>query len=135
MLDDLGLVPALQWQGREVARNSGIAVNVASEGVSEDLSEEYKTCYPTASSRKPCITPSAMPRQQPCVSPSARHRTASTSLSRMTAAASTRNLNVVSAFSECRRRLTHLGGTFHVQSENGRGTLIVVHLPVNAKNI
>ena len=44
MLDDLGLVPALQWQGREVTRRTGLRVRVAAEGVSEDLPEEHKTC-------------------------------------------------------------------------------------------
>ena len=37
MLDDLGLVPALQWQGREVSKRTGLRVRVAAEGVSEDL--------------------------------------------------------------------------------------------------
>jgi signal transduction histidine kinase len=44
MLDDLGLVPALEWQGREVSRNSRMEVEVQSEGVSEELPDEYKVC-------------------------------------------------------------------------------------------
>jgi signal transduction histidine kinase len=44
MLDDLGLVPALQWQAREVSRRSGLWVNVDAHDVSEDLPEEHKTC-------------------------------------------------------------------------------------------
>ena len=44
MLDDLGLVPALQWQAREVSKRSGIWVKVAAEQVSEELPEEHKTC-------------------------------------------------------------------------------------------
>ncbi len=44
MLDDLGLVPALQWQAREVSKRSGVWVKVAAEGVSEELPEEHKTC-------------------------------------------------------------------------------------------
>ena len=44
MLDDLGLAPALEWQAREVSRNYGIRVNVAADGVSDDLPEEHKTC-------------------------------------------------------------------------------------------
>ncbi|HEV2445627.1 MAG TPA: sensor histidine kinase [Candidatus Sulfopaludibacter sp.] len=42
MLDDLGLVAALEWQGREVSRNSDVEVDVQSENVSEDLPDEYK---------------------------------------------------------------------------------------------
>ena len=44
MLDDLGLVPALQWQAREVSKRSGVRVQVAAEEVSEELPEEHKTC-------------------------------------------------------------------------------------------
>jgi signal transduction histidine kinase len=44
MLDDLGLVPALQWQAREVSKRSGVWVKVEAEQVSEDLPEDHKTC-------------------------------------------------------------------------------------------
>jgi signal transduction histidine kinase len=44
MLDDLGLVPALKWQAREVARRTGIKVRVDAEDVSDDLPDEYRTC-------------------------------------------------------------------------------------------
>ena len=44
MLDDLGLVPALQWQAREASKRSGIWVKVAAEAVSDDLTEDHKTC-------------------------------------------------------------------------------------------
>lgn len=44
MLDDLGLVPALQWQAREVSRRNGPRVKVTAEHVADNLPEEYKTC-------------------------------------------------------------------------------------------
>jgi signal transduction histidine kinase len=44
MLDDLGLVSALEWQAREVARRSGMRVKVDAASVSEELPEEHKTC-------------------------------------------------------------------------------------------
>jgi signal transduction histidine kinase len=44
MLDDLGLVPALQWQAREVSKRAGVWVKVAADGVSEELPEDHKTC-------------------------------------------------------------------------------------------
>jgi signal transduction histidine kinase len=44
MLDDLGLVPALQWQAREVSKRTGLRVKVTAEGVPDDLSEDHKTC-------------------------------------------------------------------------------------------
>jgi signal transduction histidine kinase len=44
MLDDLGLVPALEWQAREMSRRHNLVVNVSAEDVPEDLPEDYKTC-------------------------------------------------------------------------------------------
>jgi signal transduction histidine kinase len=44
MLDDLGLVPALRWQAREVSKRTSMDVSVATELVSDDLPDEHKTC-------------------------------------------------------------------------------------------
>jgi signal transduction histidine kinase len=44
MLDDLGLVPALQWQAREASKRNGLWVMVAAEEVSDELTEDHKTC-------------------------------------------------------------------------------------------
>lgn len=44
MLDDLGLIPALQWQAREVSRNNNLFVRVQAESVPDDLPDEHKTC-------------------------------------------------------------------------------------------
>jgi signal transduction histidine kinase len=44
MLDDLGLVPALEWQAREVSRRSGIHVKVEAEKVPDSLPDAVRTC-------------------------------------------------------------------------------------------
>src|SRR5262249_53284042 len=44
MLDDLGLLPALEWQAREVGRRTDLEVNIVDQGVSATLPEQYKTC-------------------------------------------------------------------------------------------
>ncbi len=44
MLDDLGLVAALDWQGREVSKRTGMLVDVVEENVSDALPEEHKIC-------------------------------------------------------------------------------------------
>jgi len=44
MLDDLGLIPALEWQAREVSRRSGIKVTVVAEGETDSLPDEMRTC-------------------------------------------------------------------------------------------
>jgi signal transduction histidine kinase len=44
MLDDLGLVPALEWQAREVSKRTGMLVDTVEENVSDDLPDELRTC-------------------------------------------------------------------------------------------
>jgi len=41
MLDDLGLIPALEWQAREVSRRSGTRVKVAADDVPDGLSDSW----------------------------------------------------------------------------------------------
>jgi len=43
MLDDLGLVPALKWQAREVSKRTSLEVSVAAE-LTDDLPDDFKTC-------------------------------------------------------------------------------------------
>ena len=44
MLDDVGLVPALRWQAREVSRRSGMRVDIATGALPDELPDEHKTC-------------------------------------------------------------------------------------------
>ena len=44
MLDDLGLVAALEWQAREVSKRTGMIVDMVDENVSDNLPEEHRTC-------------------------------------------------------------------------------------------
>ena len=44
MLDDLGLVPAVEWYARELSRQGGLEVKVHAENVSENLPDEVKVC-------------------------------------------------------------------------------------------
>jgi signal transduction histidine kinase len=44
MLDDLGLTAALEWQGREVSKRTGMLVDTVEENVSDNLPDEYRTC-------------------------------------------------------------------------------------------
>ena len=43
-LDDLGLIPALEWQAREVSKRTGMLVETVEENVSDSLPEAHKTC-------------------------------------------------------------------------------------------
>jgi len=44
MLDDLGLVPALQWLAREFARRCSFDVSLQTKGDLDDLHEDLRTC-------------------------------------------------------------------------------------------
>jgi len=44
MLDDLGLVPALNWQAREVLRRTGMQVTVEADDACNRLPDDYRTC-------------------------------------------------------------------------------------------
>jgi signal transduction histidine kinase len=44
MLDDLGLVAALEWQAREVSKRTGMLVETVDENVSDDLPEGHRIC-------------------------------------------------------------------------------------------
>jgi signal transduction histidine kinase len=44
MLDDLGLVAALEWQAREVGHQTGLDVQVQAEDRAGDLPDAYRTC-------------------------------------------------------------------------------------------
>lgn len=44
MLDDLGLAAALDWQGREVSKRTGMLVEVVEENVSDNLPEGHEIC-------------------------------------------------------------------------------------------
>lgn len=44
MLDDLGLAPALEWQGREFSRHTGVPAVVTVDGTLDDLPESHRTC-------------------------------------------------------------------------------------------
>lgn len=44
MLDDLGLVPALNWQAREVSRRTGMRVEISDENLPDELPDGHRTC-------------------------------------------------------------------------------------------
>jgi signal transduction histidine kinase len=44
MLDDLGLEAALEWQGREFSRHTGVPAIVKVEGSLENLADAQRTC-------------------------------------------------------------------------------------------
>ena len=128
MLDDLGLVPALQWQAREVAKRSGLRVRVAAEEVSDDLSEEHKTCVYRVV-RKRCTTLTQHARAE-TVRVTVRQEPDRIFLSiqddgKGFNAREERGMGLIGM----EERVSRLGGEFSVTSEPEHGTVVRVVLP------
>ena len=129
MLDDLGLVPALQWQAREISKRTGMAVTVDAESVADDLPEEHKTCIYRV--------------VQEALHNCARHAFARSVRIEVVQESGRIRLNVADdglGFDSVRtrglgllgmeERVTHLGGRFHLQSEPGHGTRLRIEIPL-----
>jgi signal transduction histidine kinase len=136
MLDDFGLVPALEWQAREVSKRTGIRVHVEAGEIGDDLPDEHKTCIYRV--------------VQEALNNCARHARAR-SVHVQVNVDPTRIVLIVEDDGrgfESRRirglglvgmeeRVNNLGGKFHVESGPGRGTAVTVELPLveSAKEI
>jgi signal transduction histidine kinase len=134
MLDDFGLLPALNWHAREMTKRTGLNVRIEADEVADDLPDEHKTCIYRV--------------VQEALHNAARH-------------ANARNLHVVvrqvfvknegarvafsvrddgSGFEKrfvrglgllgMEERVRRLGGELHIDSEMGRGTTISAELPL-----
>ncbi len=129
MLDDLGLVPALQWQAREVSKRGQVWVKVAAERVSEDLPEEVKTCVYriVQEALHNCVQHSGAHtvriaiRQDPD-----RILLSIQDDGKGFHAREERGMGLLGI----EERVLHLGGEFAVDSEPGRGTVLRVALPL-----
>jgi signal transduction histidine kinase len=129
MLDDLGLVPALEWQAREVSKRSGIRVKVDAANVAEELSEEHKTCVYR-------VVQEALHN---CVQHSSAHNVKIT-VDQQAAALQLAIEDDGKGFTPqkergmgllgIQERVSHLGGAFAVDSSPGRGTALRVMLPL-----
>jgi signal transduction histidine kinase len=134
MLDDLGLVAALEWQAREVAKRSGLTVDIVEKNVSDTLPEEYKTCvYRVVQEALNNCSKHARAKSVRIIVRQELERLLLTieddgkgfDVHRV------RGLGLI-GMSE---RVTHLSGTFEVESREGRGTLLRIELPLGSGHI
>lgn len=129
MLDDLGLIPAVQWQAREISRTKNLAVQVQAGALSEDIPDEHKTCIYRI--------------VQEALHNVARHAKAKNARIQLTQNADSLLLTIQDdgqGFAPEREkgvgllgmeeRVTHLGGSFQVHSAPGKGTSIRIQLPL-----
>jgi signal transduction histidine kinase len=128
MLDDLGLVPALQWQAREVSKRTGLRVKVAAEGVSEDLPEDHKTCIYriVQESLHNCVQHSGATTVRVTVRQEAdRILLTIQDDGKGFHVRQERGMGLLGM----QERASHLGGTFAVDAQPGRGTTVSILLP------
>jgi signal transduction histidine kinase len=130
MLDDFGLLPALEWQAREIGRRTGLRVQVASEMPGE-LPEEHKTCVyrVVQEALNNCAQHAQASAVQVCV----RHQAGQILVTVQDDGSGfdpsrVRGLGLLGM----EERARHLGGTFQIDSRPGRGTLLRVTLPLAA---
>ena len=129
MLDDLGLIPALEWQAREVSRRSGIKVKVAAEKVPDSLPDAVRTCVYRV--------------VQETLQNVSRHSGAKSALVSVQQTegsivltvkddgcgfetAKTRGLGLIGM----EERVKQLGGRLEIESQPGQGTLLRATLPM-----
>lgn len=129
MLDDLGLLPALEWQAREVSRRSPLVVNLVDRGVSPSLPDQYKTCVYRV--------------VQEALHNAEKHAGGKTVTVTLEQESACLNLTIEDdgqGFDPARHkglgllgmeeRVSTLGGTFEVRSGARQGTVIAIALPL-----
>ncbi len=134
MLDDLGLVPALEWQAREASKRNRIRIRVEADQVSEDLSEEHKTCvYRIVQEALHNAVQHAEARNVKVVVQQQRHRLLLSieDDGKGFHAQRERGMGLLGI----QERVSHLGGTFAIDSEPGRGTILKIVLPLDLPSL
>jgi signal transduction histidine kinase len=132
MLDDLGLVPALNWYAREVSRTGPMSVEVEAGPFADDLPEEHRTCvFRIVQEAVRNASRHAAARQ---VRIQISERDGSLLLSvrddgKGFDPASEGGLGILGM----QERVEHLAGTLEVKSQPGLGTAVLFTLPLPAE--
>jgi signal transduction histidine kinase len=129
MLDDFGLVPALEWQAREVSKRTGLRVHVAADEASDELPDELRTCIYRVVQE--ALHNCARHSQARSVKVVVKQERSKIILSveddgHGFDAHRVRGLGLVGM----EERVHHLGGEFEIESEPGAGTRVAVELPL-----
>ena len=137
MLDDFGLIPALQWLGRDAARRTGLRVQVDAPDLGDEFPEEHKTCvYRIVQEALNNIARHAQARNVQIIVRSAAERV-SVSIQDDGAGFDPQRVRGLGLLG-MEERVRHVGGQFDVDSHAGRGTTVRAELPLaglfNAEN-
>ena len=139
MLDDLGLGPALQSQAREFSRRTGVPVSVALDDLQVELPEAHRTCIYRV--------------VQEALTNCARHARAQSIRVVLHAEANQLSLTIQDdgrglatplfrgppclcfglGLVGIEERVRELAGSFDIQSQPGKGTLLKISIPIPAE--
>jgi len=129
MLDDFGLVPALEWHARELSKRTGMRVHVAAADSAGELPDALKTCiyrvvqealHNCARHAQAKIVRVVVSQEQSKIVLSVEDDGRGFDAGRV------RGLGLVGM----EERVRHLGGEFQVRSQPGAGTKVAVELPI-----
>jgi signal transduction histidine kinase len=129
MLDDFGLVPALNWHARETSKRTGMNVRIAADDLSDDLPDEHKTCiYRVVQEAIHNAARHAMARNVQVIVKSENGRIVFSVQDDGSGfdKGSVRGLGLLGMEERVRR----LGGVLSIDSQMGRGTTIAAELPL-----
>jgi len=131
MLDDLGLIPALRWQAREVSKRTSMDVSVATELGPDELPDAYKTCIyrVVQEALHNCVKHAHATRVRILVQE--QDRRLLLSIEDDGIGFDPRRHRGM-GFLGMHERVTRLGGNFLVDSLPGRGTCLRIELPLTA---
>jgi signal transduction histidine kinase len=137
LLDDLGLGPALQWQGEDFRRRTGVACDVTEAGLQDDLADAVKTCVyrVTQEALHNCEKHASAKRACVRVVQTARQLTLEVQDDgigfQQTAEAAGRSLATLHfGVLGMRERAASLGGKLTVESIPGEGTRVLMEIPL-----
>jgi signal transduction histidine kinase len=131
MLDDLGLIAALEWQGREVSKRTGLLVEIFDEHFADNLPEEHKTCVyrVVQEALQNCTSHAHARKVRVIVQENSNHLVLTIEDDGIGFdPRRQRGMGLLGM----QERVTRLGGSFEVESSPGHGTRIRVDLPLTA---
>jgi signal transduction histidine kinase len=131
MLDDLGLVPALEWQARETSRRGDVEVDVQAAELTDDPPDQIKICiYRVVQEALQNAATHAHAKHAQVLLKREPHSIV-VEISDDGAGFQperTRGMGILGL----EERVRQLGGTFFIQSARGKGTIVHAELPLDA---
>jgi len=131
MLDDLGLVPALRWQAREVTRRTNLRVKLVADEISDDLLDSHRTCVyrVVQEALNNCVKHSQATQVRVTVRQDPDGLTVSVQDDGIGFDPhQEKGLGLLGM----QERVERLGGLFRIESEPGQGSILSIRLPLSA---